>query len=147
MEQAAERILSALGCSDAELSLAVVDDETIRELNSQYRGVDEPTDVLSFPMGEGEFGDVAPQMLGDVVLSVETAGAMADEHNLSLEAVLDLLLIHGVLHLVGYDHTDPEEARQMDRKTLDLLALLGHDPGGFAWYETSSPYGKREKED
>ncbi|SMC17856.1 probable rRNA maturation factor [Desulfacinum hydrothermale DSM 13146] len=147
MEQAAERILNALGCNEAELSLAVLDDEAIRKLNAQYRGVDEPTDVLSFPMGQGEFADIAPQMLGDVVLSVETADAMAAAHRISLEAVLDLLLIHGVLHLVGYDHADPQEARRMDRKTLDLLTLLGHDPKDFAWYETSAPYAKRKEEE
>ena len=110
----------------------------MRRLNRDYRGIDAPTDVLSFPMREGDFPDIAPEMLGDVVISADTARLMAEEHSLPLEAVFDLLLLHGILHLTGLDHeASPEAARKMDERTLELLALLGHPPERFAWYAAS----------
>ncbi len=145
MERAAERILSVLDCTDAELSIAVVDDEEIRRLNREYRSIDTPTDVLSFPMMEGEFAEIEPKILGDVVISADAAQKLAREHSLSMEAVLDLLLVHGVLHLVDYDHDTPEDAVRMDRKTLELLADLGHDTAEFRWYETASPYANPQE--
>ncbi len=118
-----------------ELSLLIVNDKEMARLNLEYRHVDVPTDVLSFPMLEGEFGDVCPELLGDVVISRETAGMMSDERGMSLEAIEDLLLVHGILHLVGFDHEkSSEEAEVMERKTLELLALLGHSSEDFFWY-------------
>ncbi len=104
-------------------------------LNREYRHVDAPTDVLSFPMWEGEFGDVCPELLGDVVISTETARMMSEERGVSIEAIVDLLLVHGILHLVGLDHErSEEEAEAMEQKTLELLALLGHRREDFSWY-------------
>lgn len=112
----------------------------MRRINREYRNVDAPTDVLSFPMGEGEFGEIEPNLLGDVVISAPTASAMAEEQGCSLTAVLDLLLVHGILHLVDYDHErSDEEARRMFQKTLDLLAELGHPRESFLWYHTPQP--------
>lgn len=114
----------------------MTDDEEMADLNERFRGIGEPTDVLSFPMREGEFGDIAPHMLGDVVISVDTAQAMAQRAQCSLDEVLDLLLIHGILHLLGHDHGEPEEARSMEALTWQLLMTLGHEPDRFAWYRT-----------
>jgi len=136
LAQTAERILNALDCSNGELSLVLTDDEEMADLNARFRGVAEPTDVLSFPMREGDFAEIAPQMLGDVVIGLETAQAMAEKASCSLEEILDLLLVHGILHLLGYNHGDPAEAAAMDALTVNLLQQLGHDPARFAWYRT-----------
>lgn len=145
LQRAAGRILSALGCSDAELSLLLADDEEMADLNERFRGVCEPTDVLSFPMREGEFGDIEPHMLGDVVLGVETAQVMAQAAGSALEEVLDLLLIHGILHLLGHDHAEREEARAMEALTGQLLKSLGHEPSRLSWYRTD--FTKEAKEE
>jgi probable rRNA maturation factor len=135
MRKSAQAILNALGYIEAELSVVIVDDAEIAHLNSEYRQVEGPTDVLAFAMRDGEFGDVCPEMLGDLVISAPTAQAMASAHSCSLQAVLDLLLIHGVLHLVGYDHEQPADARAMDRKSLNLLQELGYQEETFGWYK------------
>jgi probable rRNA maturation factor len=117
------------------LSITLVDDEEMARLNSEYRGIEEATDVLSFPMHEGEFGDVVPEMLGDVVISAPTAHEMALLHGCGLPAILDLLLVHGTLHLLDFDHErGPQAASLMHQKTLDLLRLLGHADNDFEWY-------------
>jgi len=124
-----------LGYTESELSLLIVDDGEMARLNQQYRQIGYTTDVLSFPMIEGEFSDIAPEMLGDVVISVETAKAMSDETGAALESVLDLLLVHGILHLLGLDHeVGPVEAREMKLKTEELLAMLGHCGEEFEWF-------------
>lgn len=114
------------------------------DLNARFRGIAEATDVLSFPMREGDFGEIVPQMLGDVVLGVETAQAMAEKASCSLDDILDLLLVHGILHLLGYDHSDPAEAAAMDTLTLNLLHQLGHEPARFAWYRTDFSQDSKE---
>jgi probable rRNA maturation factor len=122
------------------LSITLVDDEEMARLNREYRGIEETTDVLSFPMHEGEFGDVAPEMLGDVVISAPTAQEMARLHGCSLSAILDLLLVHGTLHLLDFDHErGPQAARLMDQKTLNLLQRLGHTDNDFEWYRSDLP--------
>lgn len=124
-----------MGYTDAELSIVVVDDEEMARINLEYRQVDSTTDVLSFPMQEGEFGEICPEMLGDVVISAPTAQLMSTENNCPLPSVLDLLLVHGILHLLGYDHeTGEEDARRMKEKTLELLSRLGHSEENFNWY-------------
>jgi probable rRNA maturation factor len=87
----------------------LTDDERITELNRTYRGVDGPTDVLAFSLHEG----AEENLLGDVVVSVETARRQADEHGQSLDDEVEMLLVHGLLHLLGYDHAQPEEGRRM----------------------------------
>lgn len=135
IENAANRILSALGYTESELSILIVGDTEMARLNQEFRQVAHTTDVLSFPMLEGEFGDIVPEMLGDVVISAETASAMSEQTGSSLGAIIDLLLIHGILHLLGFDHeAGPAEAREMRAKTEELLGLLGHGTAGFAWF-------------
>jgi len=113
----------------------IVDDEEMAGLNREYRQVDSTTDVLSFPMQEGDFGDVCPELLGDVVISAPTAELMSRQQGCSFMQVVDLLLVHGILHLLGYDHEESEdEARIMEEKTLELLAMLGYSAESFEWY-------------
>jgi probable rRNA maturation factor len=99
----ARTILKALNHSSKEISILFVDDRQIRDLNHKYLKRDFPTNVIAFPMAQGEFSEVTPQLLGDVVISVETAMKEAQESGLSLEEEISFLLIHGILHLVGYD--------------------------------------------
>jgi len=109
----ARRMLRALGCADAELSVALVDDAAIRQLNRSWRGRDRATDVLSFSLLEGEHDDRRGRLLGDVVISVETAARQARSRHRSLDDTLARLLVHGLLHVVGHDHERPDEARRM----------------------------------
>jgi probable rRNA maturation factor len=135
IKKAAEEILNGLGFTDTELSIAIVDDGEMAQLNMQYRQVNKPTDVLAFPMLEGEFADVLPELLGDVVISAPTAQLMSRQHHRPLSMVLDLLLVHGILHLLGYDHErGEEEARRMEDRSLGLLKMLGHSEESFDWY-------------
>ncbi len=108
-----EKMLGALGLAGAEVSLLVCDDATIHELNRDTRGKDRPTDVLAFAMRDGEFGDLAGDLLGDVVLSMDTARRQARERGHSTAAEIRFLLAHGLLHLVGYDHPDEGSLRRM----------------------------------
>lgn len=107
----------------AEVSIVLTDDAHIHELNRDYRGVDRPTDVLAFSQLEGrEFpSDSALVTLGDVVISVETAARQAGEHGHSLQDELDLLTVHGILHLLGYDDQTEEEAEEMRRHERRIL--------------------------
>jgi probable rRNA maturation factor len=117
------------------LSVLIVDDAEMAELNLRYRGIDHTTDVLSFPMLEGEFGEVASDMLGDVVISAQTARVMSEQSDTSFESVLDLLLIHGILHLLGLNHEEgPQEARRVKLKTEEMLSMLGHGGKEFEWF-------------
>lgn len=117
-------VLNALGCPDDELSLVIVDDTRMRELNRDYRGVDRPTNVLAFAMRDGEFADVTPDLLGDVIISTDTVRREADTEGVTFEAHFDRLMIHGILHLLGYDHETDAEAEGMEAKTEELIALL-----------------------
>jgi probable rRNA maturation factor len=118
-----DRVMLALGKQAMELSVLLIDDASMRELNRQYRDQDRSTDVLAFSQLEGEGG--GGPMLGDVVISVETAGRQAEQHQLSLDQELALLLIHGTLHLLGYDHErSPEEAAIMKQKTWEIFSIL-----------------------
>lgn len=93
----------------------LVGDRTMTRLNRQYRGKATSTDVLSFPMREGSFASLSPHLLGDVVISAETADRQAKAAGRTLRDELTALLIHGILHLLGYDHQMPSEARRMKR--------------------------------
>ncbi len=105
----------------AELSLAFVTDQTIHELNRQYRRKDRPTDVLSFPLAD----ERCPTLLGDVVISVDTARRQARQRKRAFADELRALLIHGILHLLGYDHeVSDSEAVRMRRKERELKVLL-----------------------
>ena len=118
-------VLETIGHSGAELSVLLVGDAEMRRLNRDYRGKDRPTDVLSFSLLEGEGAGVSTA-IGDVVISVETAARQARENGFTLREEIDRLLVHGILHLVGYDHEgSAAEARRMRRKERDCLAALG----------------------
>jgi probable rRNA maturation factor len=106
-------ILGALGHSRSELSVALVDDGEMKRLNGEWRGRPQATDVLSFSLVEGEQSDYRGQMMGDVVIGIETAARQARERHRSLDDVVSRLLIHGVLHLLGHDHEQDDEARVM----------------------------------
>ncbi len=104
-----------MGVEGAECGLLLVGDRTMARLNERYRGISRSTDVLSFPMREGLFESLSPGLLGDVVISAETADRQARAAGRSLREELAALLIHGVLHLLGYDHQTRSEARKMRR--------------------------------
>jgi len=150
-----ERLLQlageAEGVARGTVTLTLTDDEGIRELNREYRGLDKPTDVLSFPLTEpgeeepeivfageyeeteddaGEWTDAEEiehpfDMLGDIVISVPRAASQAAEYGHSLERELGFLFVHGFLHLLGYDHENPEEERVMFAKQEQILAKAG----------------------
>jgi probable rRNA maturation factor len=94
-------------------------------LNRIYRGVERPTDVLAFPLREGPWSHLAPELLGDVVISVESARRQARQAGTGLGAELALLLVHGILHLLGYDHAGVAERRRMWRKQRVVLQACG----------------------
>ncbi|UCF89911.1 MAG: rRNA maturation RNase YbeY [Desulfobacterales bacterium] len=122
----AEAILNALDCPHGELSILLVDDPQIAELNRAYLDREGPTNVIAFPMRAGPFVNITPHLLGDVVISVETALKEGQEAGISVEKRLSQLLVHGILHLFGYDHEQtPMEALRMEQKSADLLSLLG----------------------
>lgn len=103
----------------------MTDDSEIHQLNREYRGVDRPTDVLSFSQQEGGFPSVAPDLLGDVVISVDAAKKQAGEQGHSLEEELFILLAHGILHLLGYDHETSRKDRAFtEKKIKELRALI-----------------------
>jgi probable rRNA maturation factor len=119
------RLLDALGRDEAELSVLLVSDRVMRQLNRDWRGRDRTTDVLSFAQHEGP--DAAPRgLLGDVVIAVPTAKRQAAATGETLAGAVERLLIHGILHLLGYDHERSEaEARRMQRRERRLAGVLG----------------------
>ena len=115
----AENILAKMKCHDSELGLVWVNDRQIRRLNARYRGQDQPTDVLSFSSDASasfKGPDAPPSLLGDVVISLETARARGK----GLYFQVGRLLIHGILHLLGFDHENPVDAQRMRRKEREL---------------------------
>ncbi|WP_106768354.1 rRNA maturation RNase YbeY [Paenibacillus faecalis] len=138
-----ERILQqagkAEGITEGEVDLTFVDDKQIHELNKEYRGIDRPTDVLSFAMNEetdeelqiiyeldeeDELNSV-PDVLGDIIISVSRAKLQSEEYGHSLERELGFLFVHGFLHLLGYDHQDAESESVMMGKQEAILAQVG----------------------
>lgn len=124
----ASKLLEVLASGEAqdrgaplELSLLLTDDSEIQPLNARWRGIDRPTDVLSFPLDEGP-------TLGDVVISLETAARREDQPRWRLEDELAFLLIHGVLHLLGHDHHEDDERVAMESAEQRLWTALGR-PG------------------
>lgn len=113
---------------DAELSILFTDDQHIAQLNSQYLERGGPTNVLAFPMTEGPTPDIKSPMLGDVVISVDTAIRESDETGEPLTETIFRLLIHGSLHLLNYDHEGSlEEAKLMEKEEVRLFALIKKD--------------------
>ena len=138
LESVVEKVLIAQRAdSKTELGLVIVGQERIRQLNLTYLGEDEPTDVLSFAMlPEPSRGDLAPfiappdgiKHLGEVIISCPQAVSQAAEHQHSVEREIAILIIHGVLHLLGYDHDNPEREREMRAIEAEILS---HIEGGL----------------
>jgi len=115
-----------LGYRESELSILLVDDDEITHLNRQYLSRDHATNVLAFAMREGEDKHLHPDILGDVVISTETAQREAQQRGVSLDEEMALLLVHGILHLLGYDHEGaPEGGAVMAAKEQEILIRLG----------------------
>ena len=132
----AETLLDVVGRPGAELSLLFVDDVQMRSLNRDYRGLDRTTDVLSFSQTEGEGGALilpeGVELLGDVVISPAKARRQCSRYHNTFEAELRRLLVHGVLHLLGYDHVRTAERAVMraeERRVLAALRTLRQDAG------------------
>jgi probable rRNA maturation factor len=124
IQRTAKAVLNALECPEGELSILIVDDAEIARINKTYLGRSGPTNVIAFPMTEGQFGDINPNLLGDVVISLDTAAREARDGCVSLESRFDQLLIHGILHLFGFDHEQTEQDSEMTVKEEQLLKLL-----------------------
>ncbi|HRS97427.1 MAG TPA: rRNA maturation RNase YbeY [Smithella sp.] len=122
----ASRVLKELDAAGKEISISLVDDETIRTLNKRYLGKDKPTNVLSFSLQEGDCGDINPDLLGDVVISVDTAQRDAAKARWTTEQEIVYLLIHGILHLLGYNHenTSRRESLRMHQKEKELFLKI-----------------------
>jgi probable rRNA maturation factor len=132
-QRTVETVLGRAGVPEGEVSVTFCGDEFIRELNRAYMGEDAPTDVLSFPLHEaGKWREEyrrsreegRPFLLGEIVISLDRAAAQAQERGVEVEEEVALLLVHGALHLLGYDHHTEEEARAMEEETEACLAAL-----------------------
>ncbi len=124
MRNLIKKVLLAEDCpKSSEVSLLFTDDEYIQILNRDYRNTDKPTDVLAFSLLEGEefAEDEEEYPLGDIVISVETAKRQAEERRASLDEEIDMLAVHGVLHLLGYDHATDEDEKTMFSRQKELL--------------------------
>jgi probable rRNA maturation factor len=125
---------------EAELAVMLTDDSGIRTLNSNWRGIDKPTNVLSFPaLPPGGAGgpDDAPRMLGDIAIAYETTRREADDEQKPFDHHLSHLAVHGFLHLIGYDHEKDDDAEAMESLETEILAQLG----------IPDPYADRERMD
>lgn len=108
-----------------EACVALSDDSQVRELNKAYRGKDKPTNVLSFPAGAPAGSGDVPQQLGDIILALETVVREAEELGIPPRHHLQHLVVHGLLHLIGYEHETDEEAQRMEALEIEILATLG----------------------
>jgi probable rRNA maturation factor len=116
-KEMAEKMLQAIGGQHSSATIAFVSDKTIRELNNQFRGIDKATDVLSFPAEDDD-------NLGDIAISVDTAAAQCSENGLTLDGEIAQLMLHGLLHLSGYDHeTDGGEMNRLELKLRKQLKI------------------------
>ncbi|MFN2195530.1 MAG: rRNA maturation RNase YbeY [Anaerolineales bacterium] len=123
-----ETLQSSKTGHEADLSIVITDDPGIQKLNFEFRKINRPTDVLAFPSDEVD-PDTGRRYLGDVILSIQRAQAQAEAGNHTLEDELQLLVVHGVLHLVGYDHGEESEKARMDSLQNSILTRLGCQAG------------------
>jgi len=129
----ARRALALEGLEEGALTIVITDADTVRELNRTYRGVDAPTDVLSFAMREGEdmiLPEEESPYLGDVIIAYPIAEQQAQQYGHSVQEELRLLAVHGVLHLLGYDHATPEEEARMWARQAEVLGREYLGPQG-----------------
>jgi probable rRNA maturation factor len=130
LKKLTEKILSSQKvAAGVEVGVVIVGQERIKELNSKYLGENEPTDVLSFPMRPEESTAFIPppdgvEHLGEVIISYPQAVKQAEEHSHSVKRELAVLLVHGVLHLLGYDHGEPDEEQVMKERESDILSYI-----------------------
>jgi probable rRNA maturation factor len=125
IQQKTTDILNALDYHDAELSILILDDPQIAILNKKYLRRNGPTNVIAFPMRTDQFSNINPELLGDVVISIETAEKEGKSIGISMEERFTQLLVHGILHLLGYDHEKSEqEADKMENKSDEILKLI-----------------------
>jgi probable rRNA maturation factor len=132
VERVAQRALELAGrpeLSEAEVSITFVDDQQIKDLNRDHRGLNKPTDVLSFSQLEGEelaaLPEGEPVLLGDIVVSLERCAEQAADYGHSFDRELGFLVAHGMLHLLGLDHQTPEDEAAMMARTEEILGGLG----------------------
>lgn len=127
--QAIEKVGELYGAEDAEVSVTLTNNAYIHVLNRDYRGIDRPTDVLSFALHESEEPEIVDgpevDMLGELVISVERAEEQAKEYGHSLRREIAFLTVHGMLHLLGYDHMEDEEREEMEREQRFVMEQLG----------------------
>jgi len=128
LRRSLKRLMRELDSVEADIGILLVDDDQIRKLNRDYLGRDRPTNVISFPIREGAFDDLHPEMLGDIVLSVETAARDALAVHFDIMDEVEFLLIHGLLHLMGYDHENGKasETENMKQRERELFYMLRH---------------------
>lgn len=123
-----------MGFKSAEISIVITDDEDIKDLNKNFRGKDKATNVLSFPMMDQDMPDLGLNILGDLVISEQTAKKEAIKANISLGQRLSQLLIHGILHLIGYDHEiSAKEDLKMTNKSKELILIVEDDKTLSHW--------------
>jgi probable rRNA maturation factor len=136
LRRIARHVLAAEDAGPTELGVVITDDATVRELNGRYLGIDESTDVLSFGLGEEDDTPFAlppgeAPSLGEVIISYPTAVRQAEEEGHGVEAEVAHLLVHGVLHLLGYDHVESEDERVMRQREDEILAGLDLEGASF----------------
>lgn len=128
-KKAVEMVGKLYGVETAEVSVTLTDNAYIHTLNRQYRNIDRPTDVLSFALNESEEPEIADgpevNVLGDIIISVERAREQAKEYGHSLQREIAFLTVHGMLHLLGYDHMEEEERREMEQEQRFVMEKLG----------------------
>ena len=127
--KAAEMVGKLYGVENGEVSVTLTDNAYIHTLNRQYRGIDRPTDVLSFALNESEEpeidGGLDVNVLGDLIISVERAEEQAADYGHSVRREMAFLTVHGMLHLLGYDHMEDEERAEMDAEQRFVMDKLG----------------------
>ncbi len=126
LRKVAQQILNICAKPDAELSILILDNDGIQEINRDYLQRDHPTNVISFAMQEGQGAGVQPQLLGDVVISAERAASDAVAAGIAFEHELWFLLVHGILHLLGYDHErgSAAQAQEMEQREREIFTQL-----------------------
>jgi probable rRNA maturation factor len=126
VEETVVQLLAAVDEGESSVSVSFVRDPAIREINREHRGKDAPTDVLSFPLVEpGDTYAGGERLLGDIVISIDTARRQAAEYDAPLSREVERLLIHGMLHLLGHDHMQAEERKRMEKEERRLAKAIG----------------------
>ena len=138
ISRAARKTLELEGAKEAEVAVLLTDDSTIQSMNRQHRGYDKPTDVLSFAQRDSGVGipiPMQPEILGDVVVSVDTASRQAEVFGVPVENEIALLVVHGILHLLGHDDETEDGANQMRVREQRVLeaAGIGHHRMASEW--------------